>query len=152
MSRPMTIALATLAWLLVSGCGDENTAPAGAEGAANATARGASVYQAKCALCHSSGMFGARPLAESLRTAVERVRDLEQHVAALRASDPDHHASRAEALDAVLALEGDARFEAWLRAYLADPRFDRSQSKMQAIQLDRRDEDALVAWLMAQRP
>jgi len=150
---PRSLAL-VLAALTAFACGsaDDEGEGAAIDDPATLAERGESVYRGRCALCHSTGMFGAKPLPVSLQTAAAWVAELEARVAELEQADPDHYAERADTLQALLELEGEARFDAWLRAYIADPRLDRTESKMQRVELPQRDEDALVAWLLAQRP
>lgn len=151
--------LGTVLATLPAACGEAHDGSSGGSsgggsagsGRADPVAQGERVYKLACGQCHMIGLMGAKNLPTSLAESRARVADFEAHVAALEASAPELYAANQAALDAVLAVpQGPERYAVWLGQYLANPRFDRTLSRMNAVQLSRGDFTALLAYLEAQ--
>lgn len=123
--------------------------------------QGDGVFQAKCILCHKRtdaegpGLMGAPSALSSMKNLPGELSDdiYPGRMKKLETINADYYASKSAQIEAILATpEGDARLVAWLKAYLADPKFDDPQNKMApVVGLTQNDIEAVVSYLMTFR-
>lgn len=149
-SRPRAlVAPLALGATLLFACGGG----AGSESAGSSPAlAGKKLVSAKCSFCHSLGSVRG-PLAPTLAQAVQTARawteDYGARIDGLEAAFPEVHAAQSELLEGILAeSDAEARFSAWLDAYLQDPKFDDPNSKMQKVVLTPLEREQIIAHIL----
>jgi len=142
--------LAVCLWVLVAplaACGPAD-GPATERAERSGPERGLAIYRARCAWCHGPGLFDAPDLETRLASARERVAAFEEHAAAMADEDPGRWKASQADLEAILALPpGPERFARWLRTYVGDPGFDRTNNRMQRVPLKPAEAQALAEYL-----
>jgi cytochrome c2 len=141
--------------LTLSACGDSPATPAPARRPPDPKV-GLELAVRKCTLCHTvNGRGGvlAPPMEQSAVNAAKVVADYAARAKALQQSDPKTYKSHAKVIEAI-AGEPDLarRYQAWIAAYLPDPRFDNPQSRMGAVVLSEQELADIVAWMSTLRP
>lgn len=121
-------------------------------------AKGDTVFQKLCTVCHKRtevegpGLMGAPSMQVAMREIPGRLTDenYSKKIEKLKVTKPDYYEAKAEKIARVLAeKDPDQRLRTYLSIYLDDPKFDDPAHKMiRPVNITTGDIEALIPYLM----
>ncbi|MCK6446635.1 MAG: c-type cytochrome [Planctomycetes bacterium] len=139
---------------LVTGCG-ESAPPDPAQVVVGRAENGLKFARQRCVICHKVGDRGANlgpAMPDAVKKAIDRSARLEEIVAELERTRPEHRETKRAKLDPLLAeTDPERRLQLWLATYLADPKFENPANQMAVLPMTELERADLIAWLLSLR-